>query len=66
MNQARSTWWSGGSWASGATTVLVGARLMEVRGELQRESGVTHVIARELLDRTALIGSLRLAVHEFH
>jgi error-prone DNA polymerase len=47
-------------------TVLVGAQLMEVRGMLQRESGITHVIARELLDRTALIGSLRLAVHEFH
>jgi error-prone DNA polymerase len=46
--------------------VLVGAHLMEVRGMLQRESGVTHVLARELLDRTALIGSLRQAVHEFH
>jgi error-prone DNA polymerase len=46
--------------------VLVNAKLMEVRGELQRESGVTHVIARELKDRTALIGQLRLGVHEFH
>jgi error-prone DNA polymerase len=47
-------------------TVLVGARLMEARGMLQRESGVTHVIAKDLLDRTALIGSLRHAIHEFH
>jgi error-prone DNA polymerase len=47
-------------------TVLVGARLMEVRGELQRESGVTHVIAQDLIDRSALIGSLRFAIHEFH
>jgi error-prone DNA polymerase len=46
--------------------VLVGSQLMEARGMLQRESGVTHVIARDLLDRTALIGSLRLSVHEFH
>jgi error-prone DNA polymerase len=46
--------------------VLVGARLMEVRGELQRESGVTHVIARELIDRSALIGALQFGIHEFH
>jgi error-prone DNA polymerase len=46
--------------------VLVGARLMEARGLLQRESGVTHVVAKDLLDRTALIGSLRQRVHEFH
>jgi error-prone DNA polymerase len=46
--------------------VLVNARLMEVRGELQRESGVTHVIARELADRTPLIGELRFGIHEFH
>jgi error-prone DNA polymerase len=46
--------------------VLVGARLMEVRGELQRESGVTHVIARDLIDRSALIGTLQFGIHEFH
>jgi error-prone DNA polymerase len=46
--------------------VLVNAKLMEVRGELQRESGVTHVVARELKDRTPLIGALRFGVHEFH
>jgi error-prone DNA polymerase len=46
--------------------VLVNATLMEVRGELQRESGVTHVIARDLVDRTALIGALRFGIHEFH
>jgi error-prone DNA polymerase len=45
---------------------LVNAKLLEVRGELQRESGVTHVIARELKDRTPLIGALRFGVHEFH
>ena len=46
--------------------VLVGARLMEVRGTLQRAADVTHVVARELIDRSALIGSLRFAIHEFH
>jgi error-prone DNA polymerase len=46
--------------------VLVGSRLMEVRGELQRESGVTHVIARELIDRSALVGALQFGIHEFH
>jgi error-prone DNA polymerase len=46
--------------------VLVGARLMEVRGELQRESDVTHVIAHDLIDRTALIGALQFGIHEFH
>jgi error-prone DNA polymerase len=46
--------------------VLVGSRLMEVRGELQRESGVTHVVARELIDRSALIGTLQFGIHEFH
>jgi error-prone DNA polymerase len=45
---------------------LVNARLLEVRGELQRESGVTHVIAHELTDRTPLIGALRFGIHEFH
>jgi error-prone DNA polymerase len=45
---------------------LVDSFLMEVRGKLQRESGVTHVIASELKDRTPLIGELRFGVHEFH
>ncbi|MBK6674530.1 MAG: error-prone DNA polymerase [Proteobacteria bacterium] len=46
--------------------VLTGAHLMEARGMPQRESGVTHLIARDLLDRTALIGALRFGIHEFH
>ncbi|MFO1504357.1 MAG: error-prone DNA polymerase [Steroidobacteraceae bacterium] len=46
--------------------VLVGARLMEVRGTLQRAADITHVVARELIDRSALIGSLQFASHDFH
>jgi uncharacterized protein (DUF4213/DUF364 family) len=37
-----------------------------VRGELQREAGVTHVIAGKLVDRTALLGTLQFSSHEFH
>ncbi len=56
-------WSQLGAWRN---DVLVGSRLMEVRGELQRESGVTHVIARDLIDRTALAGALQFGIHEFH
>ncbi|MET0280116.1 MAG: error-prone DNA polymerase [Steroidobacteraceae bacterium] len=45
---------------------LVDSMLMEVSGELQRESGVTHVVARDLIDRTQLVGALRFRGHEFH
>ena len=46
---------------------LVGARLMEVRGALQRgDGGVTHVVARELIDRSALLGALQVGSHDFH
>jgi len=46
--------------------VLVNARLLEVRGELQRESGVTHVIAKALVDRSGWLGQLATRIHEFH
>jgi len=45
---------------------LVSARLLEVQGRLQRQAGVTHLIAGRLLDRTALLGALRIRVREFH
>ena len=45
---------------------LVGSRLLEVRGELQHQSGVTHVIARTLVDRSAWLGALETRIHEFH
>jgi error-prone DNA polymerase len=46
--------------------VLVGSRLLEVRGQLQREAGVTHVIAAGLADRSFLLGTLQFSSHEFH
>jgi error-prone DNA polymerase len=45
---------------------LVQSRLMEVRGRLQRESGVTHVIAATLRDRSGWLGELDTRIHEFH
>ncbi|WP_295446966.1 error-prone DNA polymerase [uncultured Thiodictyon sp.] len=38
--------------------VLLGSRLLGVDGEVQREAGVTHLIARRLLDYSALLGGL--------
>jgi error-prone DNA polymerase len=49
---------------------LVESRLMEVRGELQREGQVTHVIAHRMTDRSALLAELlaglRTASRDFH
>jgi error-prone DNA polymerase len=45
---------------------LVRSRLLEVRGELQRESGVTHVIARQLVDRSRWLGQLMVESRDFH
>jgi len=45
---------------------LLESRLLEVHGELQRESGVTHVIAHRLIDRSALLGQLVTRSRDFH
>ncbi|MFO1427130.1 MAG: OB-fold nucleic acid binding domain-containing protein [Steroidobacteraceae bacterium] len=45
---------------------LIESRLMEVRGKLQREGLVTHVIAHRLVDRSALLGDLVVASRDFH
>jgi error-prone DNA polymerase len=46
---------------------LVGARLLEVHGHLERgDGGVTHVVARELVDRSAWLGTLAVPSHDFH
>jgi error-prone DNA polymerase len=45
---------------------MVESRLLEVHGELQREEGVTHLIARELIDRSALLGELLTRSRDFH
>jgi error-prone DNA polymerase len=52
--------------ASEQRRALLESRLLEVRGELQRAHGVTHVIARRLIDRSSLIGELRARSRDFH
>jgi error-prone DNA polymerase len=42
-----------------------GSRLLEVQGELQKESGVTHVVAKKLVDKTRLLGSLVTQSRDF-
>jgi error-prone DNA polymerase len=41
------------------------AQLLEVGGKLQHASGVTHVIAEDLVDRTAWLGSMRTIARNF-
>ncbi|HEX4648417.1 MAG TPA: OB-fold nucleic acid binding domain-containing protein, partial [Steroidobacteraceae bacterium] len=45
---------------------LIESRLLEVHGELQKQDGVTHLIARRLIDRTALLGQLLTRSRDFH
>jgi error-prone DNA polymerase len=55
------------SLAERRNAALVGARLLEVHGHLERgDGGVTHVVARELIDRSALLGALAVPGHDFH
>lgn len=46
--------------------ILLGARLMGVRGRVQREGDVLHVIAHRLEDYTPLLGSLLTRSRDFH
>ena len=45
---------------------LIESRLLEVHGELQSQDGVTHLIARRLIDRSALLGQLTTRSRDFH
>ena len=45
---------------------MLESRLLEVQGELQRQHGVTHVIAQRLIDRTGMIGELLARSRDFH
>jgi len=45
---------------------MLESRLLEVQGELQRQHGVTHVIAQRLINRTHLIGELLARSRDFH
>ncbi len=45
---------------------LIGARLMGVEGEVQREAGVTHLVAKRLMDYSHLLGALVVTSRDFH
>jgi error-prone DNA polymerase len=45
--------------------VMLGARLLGVYGEVQREGEVVHVIARRLYDHSALLGDLVASSRDF-
>jgi error-prone DNA polymerase len=45
---------------------LIESRLLEVHGELQRQDEVMHLIARRLIDRSALLGELLTRSRDFH
>jgi error-prone DNA polymerase len=45
--------------------IVLGARLMGVTDEVQREGEVVHLIAWRLEDRTALLGGLRTVSRDF-
>jgi error-prone DNA polymerase len=44
---------------------LLNAKLMGVRGELQVEGEVVHVIARQLVDHTDMLGNLMVTSRDF-
>jgi error-prone DNA polymerase len=45
---------------------LLGARLMGVRGRVERDGDVIHVVARRLVDYSGLLGPLAAASRDFH
>jgi hypothetical protein len=47
-------------------SVLLGATLLGVRGRVQKEGGVVHVVADQLYDHSPLLGSLSTQARDFH
>ncbi len=45
---------------------LLGARLLAVSGQVQKQGRVVHVLARRLRDLTPLLGRLATTSHDFH
>ena len=45
---------------------ILGARLLGVLGQVQREGEVVHLVAKRLLDLSALLGRLPTASRDFH
>jgi len=45
---------------------LLGARLLGVHGTIERDGEVVHLVARRLVDHSALLGPLETASRDFH
>ena len=45
---------------------LLGARLLGVQGVVERDGEVVHLVARRLLDYSALLGPLTAPSRDFH
>ncbi|MGH8707419.1 MAG: OB-fold nucleic acid binding domain-containing protein, partial [Burkholderiales bacterium] len=45
---------------------LLGARLLAVAGTIERDGEVVHLIARRLIDHSALLGRLLAPSRDFH
>jgi error-prone DNA polymerase len=45
---------------------LLGARLLGVQGVIERDGEVVHLVARRLLDYSALLGPLAASSRDFH
>ncbi len=45
---------------------LLGSRLLEVAGRVQREGEVVHLVAERMADRSALLGGLDVRSRDFH
>ncbi len=52
--------------AEAQRAALLESRLLLVRGKLQREGDVLHIIAQRLTDASALLGDLVVASRNFH
>ncbi|HTU68451.1 MAG TPA: error-prone DNA polymerase [Steroidobacteraceae bacterium] len=50
---------------SNARRIASGSRFLEVRGKLQKEGLVTHVVAHQLADRTRMLGALVTRSRDF-
>jgi error-prone DNA polymerase len=52
--------------AKSQRSILLGATLLGVRGHVQKEGEVVHVVADQLYDHSALLGSLPTQSRDFH
>jgi error-prone DNA polymerase len=56
---------SGRGWCTRYRREVIHGRLLEIRGELQREEGVMHLVAHRLVDRSEWLGRLVTPSRDF-